>query len=29
MRKHGITDDEAQKHLYKTMREFWLHNLKE
>ena len=23
MRKHGIRDDEAQKHLYKTMLEFW------
>lgn len=23
MRKHGISDDEAQAHLYRSMREFW------
>ncbi|HET9480951.1 MAG TPA: S9 family peptidase [Candidatus Polarisedimenticolia bacterium] len=28
MRKHGITDDAAQKHLFATMREFWLKNLR-
>ena len=27
MRKHGIRDDEAQQHLYKTMLEFWQRNL--
>jgi len=27
MRKHGIRDDEAQQHLYKTMLEFWERNL--
>jgi dipeptidyl-peptidase-4 len=28
MRKHGITDDAAQKHLYAKMLEFWDRNLK-
>ena len=28
MRKHGIRDDAAQKHLYGTMMEFWDRNLK-
>lgn len=28
MRKHGIRDDEAQKHLYGTMLEFWDRNMK-
>ena len=28
MRKHGIDDDPAQKHLYTTMLEFWNRNLK-
>jgi dipeptidyl-peptidase-4 len=28
MRKHGIRDDEAQKHLYRTMLEFWERNLR-
>ena len=28
MRKHGIKDDPAQKHLYTTMLEFWNRNLK-
>jgi dipeptidyl-peptidase-4 len=28
MRKHGIKDDPAQKHLYTTMLEFWERNLK-
>jgi hypothetical protein len=28
MRKHGIDDDPAQKHLYTTMLEFWKRNLK-
>ncbi len=28
MRKHGIRDDEARKHLYTTMLEFWERNLK-
>jgi len=28
MRKHGIDDDAAQKHLYATMLEFWTRNLK-
>jgi len=28
MRKHGIEDDPAQKHLYTTMLEFWKRNLK-
>lgn len=27
-RKHGIEDDEAQRHLYTTMLEFWRRNLK-
>jgi len=27
MRKHGISDDPAQIHLYKTMLEFWTKNL--
>jgi dipeptidyl-peptidase 4 len=27
MRKHGIADDPARKHLYKTMVEFWKRNL--
>lgn len=27
MRKHGISDDAAQLHLYKTMLEFWNRNL--
>ncbi len=27
MRKHGISDDEARVHLYKTMLEFWERNL--
>lgn len=26
MRKHGIADDEAQLHLYRTMTEFWQRN---
>lgn len=28
MRKHGIKDDEAQRHLYATMLEFWERNLR-
>jgi dipeptidyl-peptidase-4 len=28
MRKHGIDDDPAEKHLYTTMLEFWNRNLK-
>jgi len=28
MRKHGIRDDAAQKHLYATMLEFWKRNLR-
>jgi dipeptidyl-peptidase-4 len=28
MRKHGIRDDPAQRHLYNTMLEFWRRNLK-
>jgi dipeptidyl-peptidase-4 len=28
MRKHGIDDDPAQKHLYTTMLEFWNRNLR-
>jgi dipeptidyl-peptidase-4 len=28
MRKHGITDNPAQKHLYTTMLEFWNRNLR-
>ena len=28
MRKHGIEDDPAQKHIYTTMLEFWNRNLK-
>jgi len=28
MRKHGIRDDEAQKHLYRTMLEFWERELR-
>jgi hypothetical protein len=28
MRKHGIRDDPAQKHLYTTMLEFWERELK-
>ena len=28
MRKHGIRDDPAQKHLYTTMLEFWKRELK-
>jgi dipeptidyl-peptidase-4 len=28
MRKHGIRDDAAQRHLYTTMLEFWRRNLK-
>ena len=28
MRKHGIRDDPAQKHLYATMMEFWKRNLR-
>ncbi len=28
MRKHGISDDAAQKHLYRTMLSFWDRNLK-
>jgi len=28
MRKHGIEDDAAQKHLYATMLEFWNRNLR-
>jgi len=27
MRKHGISDDAAQLHLFRTMREFWQRNL--
>jgi dipeptidyl-peptidase-4 len=27
MRKHGITDDAAQLHVYKSMFEFWQRNL--
>jgi len=27
MRKHGISDDAAQLHVYKTMQEFWVRNL--
>lgn len=27
MRQHGISDDPAQMHLYKTMLEFWIKNL--
>ena len=27
MRKHGISDDAAQLHVYKTMFEFWQRNL--
>ena len=27
MRKHGISDDPAQIHLYKTMLEFWTKNV--
>lgn len=29
MRKHPISDDAAQKHLYQTMLEFWERNLRE
>ena len=28
IRKHGIKDDEAQKHLYETMFEFWERHLR-
>ena len=28
MRKHGIRDDEAQRHLYTTMLEFWDRTMK-
>jgi hypothetical protein len=27
MRKHGIADDPARVHLFKTMLEFWKKNL--
>jgi len=27
MRKHGISDDAAQAHVYKSMLEFWQRNL--
>ena len=27
MRKHGIRDDAAQRHVYQTMYEFWEENL--
>jgi dipeptidyl-peptidase-4 len=28
MRKHGISDDAAQRHVFKTMFEFWQRNLR-